>query len=75
MIDEIREKNTSIVSVEVEPCPLCMEDITSTTNTCTTNCGHTFCSPCFTKLLNHGVNSRSSTVNCPISRANINNKI
>ena len=71
MIDEIREKNTPIVSVEVEPCPLCMEDITSTTNTCTTNCGHTFCSPCFTKLLNHGVNSRSSMVNCPMCRANI----
>ena len=69
IINEIREKNTSIASVEVESCPVCMEDITSTTNTCTTNCGHTFCSPCFTKLLNHGVNSRSITVNCPMCRA------
>ena len=72
MINEICEKNTSTSSVdEVEPCPLCMEDITSTTNTCTTNCGHTFCSPCFTKLLNHGVFSREIQVNCPMCRASI----
>lgn len=72
IISEIRKTNTSTSSVdEVESCPVCMEDITSTTNTCTTNCGHTFCSPCFTTILNNGVNSRTMRVDCPMCRSTI----
>jgi hypothetical protein len=67
MINEFRNRN----ECNIESCPVCLDDITSSTNTCTTNCGHTFCSPCFITILNNGVNNREIRVNCPMCRTSI----
>jgi hypothetical protein len=51
-------------------CPICIEPIGQNgqngqkTESCTTVCGHTFCTPCFLRLLNSGY----AQVKCPCCR-------
>ena len=47
-------------------CPICIEQIGQNgqnTESCTTVCGHTFCTPCFLRLLNS-----DAQVKCPCCR-------
>lgn len=59
---------TSISSVDHAKggatCPLCLHS--RTVNLCSTACGHVFCTPCLTKVLERGTQSR-----CPICRRQI----
>lgn len=56
-------------------CPICMDDFDKDTNTCTSTCGHKFCSCCFSATICSAVNrgSRYGTPSapCPLCRTNM----
>ena len=48
-------------------CGICLETIDNSKPSCTTKCGHTFCTGCFMQLLQH---SPSHALSCPSCRRN-----
>lgn len=46
-------------------CAICLNDIESTSSSCTTKCGHTFCTPCFMSLV---MRCEGRTLPCPCCR-------
>jgi hypothetical protein len=66
---EIRhdEKMFTKTEEEDEQCPICLES-TKGQKTCTTECGHSFCSPCFFTAMQSQIDQRGTSV-CPLCRA------
>uniref|UniRef100_A0A6C0BU41 RING-type domain-containing protein n=1 Tax=viral metagenome TaxID=1070528 RepID=A0A6C0BU41_9ZZZZ len=52
---------------EKDSCAICMEAFTEDTRTTTTNCGHLFCTTCFTRAI-----LTSYTPSCPMCRNPLN---
>lgn len=50
-----------------DTCPICLES-TKGQKTCTTECGHSFCSPCFFTAMQSQIDQRGTSV-CPLCRA------
>ena len=51
---------------EDEQCPICLES-TKGQKTCTTECGHSFCSPCFFTTMQSQIDQRGKST-CPLCR-------
>ena len=65
---EIRhdEKMFTKTEEEDEQCPICLES-TKGQKTCTTECGHSFCSPCFFTTMQSQIDQRGKST-CPLCR-------
>ena len=50
-----------------DTCPICLES-TKGQKTCTTECGHSFCTPCFFTAMQSQIDQRGTSV-CPLCRA------
>jgi hypothetical protein len=51
---------------EEQQCPICLES-TKDKKTCTTTCGHSFCSPCFFTTMQSQIDQRGTST-CPLCR-------
>jgi len=55
---------------EATTCAICLESIDDSKPTCTTKCGHKFCTGCFLELVQRSRSNYSNTLSCPCCRKN-----
>lgn len=65
-LDEKRYMKKEEEEAEQDQCPICLESIKGQ-NTCTTTCGHSFCSPCFFTAMQSQIDQRGTSL-CPLCR-------
>ena len=66
-LDEKRYMKKEEEEAEQDQCPICLESIKGQ-KTCTTTCGHSFCSPCFFTAMQSQIDQRGVST-CPLCRA------
>jgi hypothetical protein len=63
---EIAADSAADADATDESCPICLES-TKGKQTCTTTCGHSFCSPCFFTTMQSQIDQKGSST-CPLCR-------
>ncbi len=66
MISNIREEKEAEAGAEEDSCPICLESFKGK-QTCTTTCGHSFCSSCFFTTMQTQIEQSGSST-CPLCR-------
>ncbi len=67
MISNILEEKEQEAAAQEESCPICLESFEGK-QTCTTKCGHSFCSSCFFTTMQSQIDQRGSST-CPLCRS------
>lgn len=65
-LDEKKYMKKEEEEAEQDQCPICLESIEGQ-KTCTTTCGHSFCSPCFFTAMQSQIDQRGTSL-CPLCR-------
>lgn len=55
---------------EETTCAICLDPIDNSKPTCTTKCGHKFCTGCFMELVQRSQSNYSNELSCPCCRQN-----